>query len=66
MVTVEVVAEQGRYAAVIKNSRIGYTRIGDEFDAGQPVNGRFEGEVRAEADAADWREKLKLAGLEVA
>jgi hypothetical protein len=66
MVTVKVVAEQGRYAAVIHNDRINYTRIGEEFEAGQPVDGRFEGEVRAEADAADWRKKLTTAGLEVA
>lgn len=65
MVTVKVVAEQGRYAAVIHNDRIGYTRVGEEFEAGQPVNGDFEGHIKAQADAADWREKLANAGLPV-
>lgn len=65
MVSVKVVAEQGRYAAVITNDRIGYTRIGDEFEAGQPVMGDFEGHIKAQADAADWRAKLIAAGLEV-
>lgn len=66
MVTVKVQAEGGRYSVVVHNDRIDYTFVGEQFEAGEPVNGRFQGEVRAEAEATDWRQKLHKAGLEVA
>jgi len=65
MVKVAVQAEGGRYSTVITNDRIGYTFVGEEFEAGQPVNGDFEGHVKAKADAADWHKKLLSAGLPV-
>jgi hypothetical protein len=49
MVKVAVQAEGGRYSAVITNDRIGYTFVGEEFEAGQPVLG----------------DKLAKAGLDV-
>ncbi len=65
MVTVKVVAEQGKFQTVLSYDS-GFTFVGEQFEAGQPVEGRFDGERRAEADATDWRQKLTKAGLEVA
>jgi len=64
MVKVSVKAEQGRFFSVVHNDRINYTLIGRVFEAGEPVNGKMGGEVRAEQDAADWREKFLAAGIE--
>jgi hypothetical protein len=64
MVSVKVQAEGGRYSTVLKYDS-GYTFVGEEFEAGKPVLGDFEGHQKALADAQDWREKLARAGLTV-
>lgn len=64
MVKVSVKAEGGRYSTLLEYDS-GYRYVGEEFEAGEPVDGRFAGERKAERDATDWRVKLTQAGLQV-
>lgn len=65
MFQVNVVSEGGRYYAEVVNQAQNYRFVGDVFEGGRLVEGRFEGEVAAFEDAKDWRAKLKKAGLKV-